>query len=57
MEDLPEREIEGFQFIPSRDRCLGKYECLSIKVGIQVRGTRYSGTRFAVLGTHVMGKC
>ena len=25
MKDLPEREIEGFQFIPSRDRCLGKY--------------------------------
>ena len=60
-EDLPEREIEGFQFIPSRDRCLGKYgrfslnhghDSLSIMVGIQVPGTRYAvyaGTRYAVL--------
>ena len=40
--DLPEREIEGFQFIPSRDRCLGKYGRISLNQG------RYSGTRYAV---------
>ena len=49
VKDLPEREIEGFQFIPSRDRCLGKYERISLNQG------RYSGTRYAVFWYAVRG--